>query len=94
MPIYEYECRSCHSEFEHFVRPSSSEPAADPQCPHCQSPDLERKRSAFAVNSEGTRHTNLQKARRQNMPIARDKQHAEAEVMARIEREHDHDHGH
>jgi putative FmdB family regulatory protein len=92
MPIYEYQCGACEQRFEHFVRPSRTEAAAEPHCPHCQSRDLTRLLSAFAVNSDGTRQTHLQQARRKNAPMARDKKHAEIELIQRIEAEHDHDH--
>ena len=90
MPIYEYECRACQHQFEVFVRPSSSETAAAPTCPACQSADLERLRSAFAVNSEGTRQSHLQQARKMNAPTVRDQKMAEIETARRIEAEHEH----
>ena len=37
MPIYEYECRGCHHQFEQIVRTGDV-----PACPKCQSGDLER----------------------------------------------------
>lgn len=44
MPIFEYLCKECHREFETLVQ-------GDGQvaCPFCESEDLERKFSAFAV---------------------------------------------
>ena len=90
MPIYEYQCRACQHQFEFFLRPSSSETPAPPVCPECQSPDLERLRSAFAVSSEGTRQTHLQQARKKNAPIVRDQKMAEIEKAQRIEAEHEH----
>jgi putative FmdB family regulatory protein len=60
MPLYEYQCRACGREFEQLVR------AGDPlaRCPGCQSDDLERVLSAFAVGSEGKSQRNLRLARR------------------------------
>lgn len=43
MPIYEYRCRNCDSEFETLV--SVSTPQA--QCPDCGSQELTRELSAF-----------------------------------------------
>jgi len=40
MPIYEYACKSCGSEFETLVRSSSV-----PDCPSCHSTELEKKLS-------------------------------------------------
>jgi putative FmdB family regulatory protein len=44
MPIYEYSCKDCGHEFETLVRVSST-----PDCPSCQSTDLEKKLSVFAT---------------------------------------------
>lgn len=44
MPIYEYSCQSCGNEFEALVRSN-----AKPQCPKCQSPQLEKLLSVFAT---------------------------------------------
>jgi putative FmdB family regulatory protein len=46
MPIFEYACSKCGSEFETLVRPGST-----PGCPSCQSTDLEKKLSVFASAS-------------------------------------------
>ena len=44
MPIYEYSCKDCGTEFETLVRASSV-----PDCPSCHSTDLEKKLSVFAT---------------------------------------------
>lgn len=46
MPIYEYRCSSCGSEFEKLVRSSDT-----PECPSCHGHDLNRKLSVFATAS-------------------------------------------
>ena len=46
MPLYEYTCRPCGHFFELLVRPGTV-----PACPSCQSQDLERALSVFAVDS-------------------------------------------
>lgn len=46
MPLYLYTCRACGHEFETLVRAGS-----EPACPACQSGDLERQISTFAVKS-------------------------------------------
>ena len=48
MPIYEYACKSCGSEFETLVRSSTV-----PDCPSCHSTDLEKKLSVFATAAAG-----------------------------------------
>ena len=46
MPIFEYACRSCKSEFEVLVQGDQR-----PACPHCDSAKLEKKLSGFAVGA-------------------------------------------
>lgn len=59
MPIYEYKCRHCSSEFELLVLRTTV--AA---CPQCESQDLEQVLSGFAVSSDGIRQANAKAARR------------------------------
>ena len=82
MPIYEYECRACGKRFEQLVRDTAVVPA----CPSCQSANIERILSLFAVSSEATMHSNLQKAKQKNKKVIRDKE------MAQIEYEKAHEH--
>jgi putative FmdB family regulatory protein len=74
MPIYEYECRACHHEFEQLVRTGDT-----PACPKCQGQDLERLLSQVAVSSEHTRQLNFTKARQRAKLVQRDKDVAQAE---------------
>lgn len=46
MPIFEYTCKTCGTEFETLVRSSTA-----PGCPKCSSTDLEKKLSVFATAS-------------------------------------------
>ena len=46
MPIYEYACRGCGARFEKIVYGSTAQ-----ECPSCNSADLERLLSTFAVAS-------------------------------------------
>jgi putative FmdB family regulatory protein len=46
MPIYEYTCQSCQSEFELLVGPSSGKPG----CPDCGSKKVQKKFSTFAAH--------------------------------------------
>jgi putative FmdB family regulatory protein len=48
MPLYEYACRSCASQFEVLVRASET-----PECPSCHGKDLERRLSVFAAHTAG-----------------------------------------
>lgn len=46
MPIYEYRCSSCGTEFEKLVRASDT-----PDCPSCHGRELDKKLSVFATAS-------------------------------------------
>lgn len=79
MPVYEYKCRACGHKFEQLVLPNSA-PAT---CPRCQSHDLERLLSLFAVSSDSSRERNLQRARKKQTtdPGRRDKHVAEQQYV-------------
>jgi putative FmdB family regulatory protein len=86
MPIYEYRCHRCANEFELLLLPASPAPA----CPSCESQEIERLLSGFAVSSEGIREGHLQKARRMHAgsSLARDEKVAEAEYFQKEHKEH------
>jgi putative FmdB family regulatory protein len=90
MPIYEYVCRSCRTQFERLIRPTGTAEPEVVTCPSCSGSDLERLLSMFAVNSEGTQQAHLRQARKVGMKEHREKQHAEAETIRHIHEEHDH----
>jgi putative FmdB family regulatory protein len=46
MPIYEYACKACGQKFETLVRSDTV-----PQCPHCQSTELDKQLSVFATTA-------------------------------------------
>ena len=77
MPIYEYECRGCHTQFEFLVLPTTMTPA----CPACQGADLEKLLSLASVSSDGTRQRSLGLARDKSKKVQRDKAHAEHEAF-------------
>jgi len=55
MPIFEYRCHKCESEFEKLVFGSSSENGI--QCPDCESHEVEQLYSCFngvSRSSDGT----------------------------------------
>jgi putative FmdB family regulatory protein len=78
MPIYEYQCDRCSSQFELLVLKSTVV-----ACPACGSPDLEQLLSGFAMSSDSTRKANLQSARRRTAASTnyRDQKKAEAESI-------------
>lgn len=47
MPLYEYACPSCHSEFELLIRGSES-----PRCPECGSEQVEKLLSVPATPAQ------------------------------------------
>jgi putative FmdB family regulatory protein len=80
MPIYDYQCCSCNSTFELFVRlPNASSQDAVLACPSCQSTDLQQCISGFSVSSAGTRQLNLDRARKLGSKEQRDRTQAEWE---------------
>jgi putative FmdB family regulatory protein len=48
MPLFEYECRGCGRQFEYLTRDGQS-----PSCPSCESHDLQKRLSVFAVGAAG-----------------------------------------
>ena len=80
MPIYEYRCKSCAHEFETLVRGEMT-----PQCPECESEELEKLLSLPRVHSEGRKARSLKAARK------RDKRQGEERMRAQREYELSHD---
>jgi len=50
MPIFEYVCKECGSDFEKLVMGNSTAIA----CPNCESEKLEKKFSAFGMSVQGS----------------------------------------
>jgi putative FmdB family regulatory protein len=48
MPLFDFACRSCGKRFEDLVRGGET-----PRCPDCESIDLEKLLSPFAVQGGG-----------------------------------------
>ncbi|HEX3701989.1 MAG TPA: zinc ribbon domain-containing protein [Vicinamibacterales bacterium] len=80
MPIYEYECRACGHRFERLIRPASSSNDGSVACPACQSQELERLLSLFAVSSDATIQRNVKEARRLGQGERREKLQADIEA--------------
>ncbi len=91
MPIYEYECRVCHTEFELLVLKDTV-----PACPSCKGQDLERLLSGFAVSTEEMSRARVKKARSQARHSRNfvDKQISEAQHLHEHVTEHMNDQGH
>ena len=48
MPLYEYICSKCSHHFELIVQGSTT-----PECPNCQTRDIQKQLSAFSVSGGG-----------------------------------------
>ena len=70
MPIYEYRCSGCKSEFEQLVRTGDT-----PACPSCGSTSLERLLSLTSVSTEGTRAASLYRAKQKAKLVQRARIH-------------------
>ena len=78
MPIYEYACLACGHHFEHLLLPAAK---TDPTCPECQSSDLEKLMSGFALSTREMTRARVKAARQQfaQSKDTKDRQIAEAE---------------
>ena len=86
MPIYEYVCNGCRHEFEALVRLKET-----PNCPSCDSDDLERLLSLPSVQSSGTHDLAMRAAKKRDAAQGKDRMHEQR----KYEESHDrHDHGH
>jgi len=66
MPIYEYQCQSCHHELE-ALQKLSDEPLRD--CPACHQPSLQKKISAagFRLKGGGWYETDFKSGSKKNL---------------------------
>ena len=76
MPLYEFECLSCHAEFESLVRGE-----AVPACPACGGVNLQRLLSLFGVKTAASSKSAIAKARQHQKSANRDRVVAERERM-------------
>lgn len=55
MPLFEYQCRACGHRFEYLTQHERQ-----PECPACQSRDLQKQLSTFAVSTGGGKKAALE----------------------------------
>ena len=73
MPLYDFHCRACGTEFEALVRTGGTAP----ECPECHGLDLERLLSTFMVSSESTQQAAIKDAKKRQLRTRRDQIAAE-----------------
>jgi putative FmdB family regulatory protein len=73
MPLYDFQCRACGTEFEALVRAGG----AAPECPKCHGNNLERLLSTFAVSSENTQQAAIKDSKKRQLRTRRDEIAAE-----------------
>jgi len=52
VPIYEYTCKDCETQFEKFVRSMTA--TVEVRCPHCGSAHAKKGWSTFGTGSSGS----------------------------------------
>ena len=57
MPLYEFSCAKCGTEFEELVMSSKPEALAKVACPECGSHKVKKKVSTFASSVTGSSAT-------------------------------------
>ena len=83
MPIYEYKCLSCGHLFEKIVKLNEK-----PDCPECESAELEKQFTAAAVSTSKSRSRNFQQARAKANSTKKEKDHAQAEYERNYIKDH------
>ena len=80
MPIFEYVCNACGHQFEFLKLPAAT---TVPSCPACQSLDLARLLSGFALSTTDLTKARVKAARKQirESKDYKDKQVAQAEEI-------------
>lgn len=80
MPIFEYVCNACGHQFEFLKLPAAT---TVPTCPACQSPNLERLLSGFALSTTALTKARVKAERKQQLGSKdhKDKQVAQAEEI-------------
>ena len=80
MPMYDYVCRGCSTQFEALVRAGTT-----PKCPECRGEDLERLLSVPGIRSDTTRDAVRRETHSRDAAQAKDRAHEQL----KYERSHD-----
>jgi putative FmdB family regulatory protein len=84
VPLYDFRCRACGNEFEALVRPGHP-----PVCPGCQSEDLERQLSTFAMTTRDQTQARADVKRKKEAHTARrDTAAMDREILAHRREDH------
>ena len=83
MPIYEYKCLGCGHLFEKIVKLNET-----PDCPKCDSNNLEKQFTVAAVSTSKTRAKSFQTARARANSVKQEKDVAQAEYERKVREEH------
>jgi putative FmdB family regulatory protein len=80
VPIFEYTCNACGHQFEFLKLPAATAVAL---CPACQSADLTRMLSGFALSTTDLTKARVKAARKRHLESKdhKDKQVADAEEV-------------
>ena len=74
IPIYEYSCQDCGSEFEALIRGGN-----EPKCPDCESSSLERIFSLPTVHSSSTHEMAMRAAKKRDKKQGEERMHTQRE---------------
>ena len=83
MPLYDYRCRACAHEFEALVRAGDQDPA----CRSCNSRDVERLLSTFAVSYAEKTRAAVRSSRKRQIAARKDAIIAEEEYRQKHDKE-------
>ncbi len=84
VPLYDFHCRACGNDFEALVRPGHP-----PVCPSCQSEDLERQLSTFAMTTRDQTQARADVKRKKEAHTARrDTAAMDREILAHRREDH------
>lgn len=81
MPIFEYKCRKCGTQFEHLVIPTTTEAAA---CPKCKSKgkQLEEVISMFATKSDHVTANHMKRVKKESKGLRYEQHQMEKRIAS------------